>query len=168
MKIIPNWKQLFVLTLTVILAFLFFFPNPADASIRKTEEDDGTTLYKSFHKLQDDQQQSWQVVLFKREKEDEREGKLKLRLVGFPGQVEIAHPKPLAIETNRAAWQAKDLFAEKSPASNVGQYNLGPIIDQLSPEDNLLLKIPAVNDETINLKVPGVIILEWKIVAGNN
>ena len=73
----------------------------------------------------------------------------------------------MAVETNRAAWQAKNLFAEKSLASNVGQYNLGAIIDELSPEDNLLLKIPAINDETINLKVPGVIILEWKIIVGN-
>lgn len=167
MKIIPTWKQLFVLTFTLVLVFLLFLPNPVDASIRKTEEN-GTTLYKSFHKLQDSQQQSWQVVLFKQETEEDKERNLKLRLVGFPGRVEIAHPKPLVVETNRSAWQAEDLFAEEAPALNVGQYNFSKIISQLSSEDNLLLNIPVINDQTITLKVPGVIILEWKVVAGNN
>lgn len=168
MQIIPNWKQILITSFTVVLAFLFFFPNPADASIRTTEEDNGTTLYKSFHQLQDSQQQSWQVVLFKKEREDDSEGKLKLRLVGYPGQVKIAHPKPLVVEANRAAWQAEDLFAEGSPSPNVGQYDLGKIIYQLSQDNNTLLKIPEANRNQRTLKVPGVIILEWKIVAGNN
>jgi hypothetical protein len=166
-KLLPNWKQLFLLTLTVVLAILFFFPNHAEASIRKTEEADGQILYQSRHQLQDTQQESWQVVLFKREKE-ESASDIKLRLVGFPGKVEIAHPQPLVIENRLQAWQAEDLFAEESPAPNVGQYNVTQIISQLSQEDDVLLKIPETNDETINLTVPGVIILEWKIVAGEN
>jgi len=72
------------------------------------------------------------------------------------------------IENRLQAWQAEDLFAEESPAPNVGQYNVTQIISQLSQEDDVLLKIPETNDETINLTVPGVIILEWKIVAGEN
>ncbi|AFZ43019.1 hypothetical protein PCC7418_0804 [Halothece sp. PCC 7418] len=167
MKIISNWKQLFLLTFTAILAVFLFLPNSAEASVRKTEEADGQILYQSRHQLQDNQQQSWQVVLFKREK-GETETDVKLRLVGFPGKVEVTHPEPLVIETDRAAWQAEDLFAEKSPAPNVGQYNLNNIIPELSPQDSLVLKIPANDYKNLTLKVPGVIILEWKIVAGNN
>jgi hypothetical protein len=167
LKMISNWKQLFLLTFTAILAVFLFLPNSAEASIRKTEEADGQILYQSRHQLQDNQQQTWQVVLFKREK-GETETDVKLRLVGFPGKVEVAHPEPLVIETDRAAWQAEDLFAEKSPAPNVGQYRVGEIIYDLSPEDRIVLKIPERTGEEITLKVPGVIILEWKIVAGEN
>lgn len=167
MNILSNWKKLFLITFTVTLAIFLFFPNSAEASIRKTEEADGQILYQSRHQLQDNQQQSWQVVLFKREK-GETETDVKLRLVGFPGKVEVAHPEPLVIETDRAAWQAQDLFAEESPAPNVGQYRLGEIIYDLSPEDRIVLKIPERTREEITLKVPGVIILEWKIVAGEN
>lgn len=167
MKILPSWKQLFFLSFALILTLLFFFPHSAEATVRKTEEADGEILYQSRHQLQDSQQQSWQVVLFKREKEGNA-GDVKLRVVGFPGKSEIAHPKPLILETDRAAWEAQDLFTEKSPAPNVGQYNLQSIISELSPESSLLLKIPEANGENTTLKVPGVIILEWKIVAGNN
>jgi len=167
MKILPSWKALFLVSFTLVLSLLFFFPNSAEATVRKTEEADGKILYQSRHQLQDFQQQSWQVVLFKREKEGNA-GEVKLRLVGFPGKLEVAHPQPLVLETDRAAWQAEDLFAEKSPAPNVGQYNLQNIISELSPENSLLLKVPEVNGENVTLKVPGVIVLEWKIVAGNN
>ena len=167
MKIISNWKQLLLLIFAAIFAVFLFLPNSAEASIRKTEEGDGQILYQSRHQLQDNQQQSWQVVLFKREK-GETETDVKLRLVGFPGKVEVAHPEPLVIETDRAAWQGEDLFAEESPAPNVGQYNLDQIISELSPEDRILLTIPEKTGEEITLKVPGVIILEWKIVAGEN
>lgn len=157
-----NWKQLFVLTLTIALASFLFFPSQGEASIRKTEEADGQILYQSRHQLQDSQQQSWQLVLFKKDS-----GTANLRLVGFPGKVEIAHPEPLIIETDRAAWQAKDLFAEKSPAPNVGQYDVGAIIPELSQQESLILKVPETNGETVTLKVPGVMVLEWKIVVGN-
>lgn len=164
-KKIFSGKPLFFLSLTFLFSLFLLFPNSAEASIRKTEEADGQTLYKSLHQLQDAQKQSWQVVLFKREKGD-TEGDVKLRLVGFPNQAEIAHPAPLILETDRAAWQAEDLFADQSPAPNVGQYNLSPIISQLSQQETLILKIPETNHKEITLKVPGVIVLEWKIVAG--
>ncbi len=167
MKTLFSWKKLFLFTITLILSLFLFLPNVAEAAVRKTQEPDGQTLYQSRHQLRDYKQQSWQVVLFKREKED-KAGEVKLRLVGFPGKVEIAHPEPLILETDRAAWQAPDLFPEKSPAPNVGQYDLGTIIFELSQNNDLLLKIPEVNQEEIILKVPGVIVLEWKIVAGKN
>lgn len=165
MKPLNSWQQFFLLSLTFILSFVLFFPNSAEASIRKTEEPDGQILYQSRHQLQDSEQQSWQIVLFKKEKED-AEGEVKLRLVGFPGKVEIAHPAPLVLEIDRKTWQAEDLFAEKSPAPNVGQYRVGEIIKQLSPQEKVLLKIPEVEGKNTLLKVPGVIVLEWKIVAG--
>mgnify|MGYP006274727929 CR=1 FL=1 len=167
MNTLSCWKQLFMVSFAALLVGLFFFSNAAEASVRQTQEADGQTLYQSRHQLQDAQQQSWQVVLFKREM-GEQETDVKLRLVGFPGQVNVAHPQPLILETNQSAWQAEDLFAEEAPSPNVGQYNLEEIITQLSPEDNLLLKIPETQGDYITLKVPGVIILEWKIVAGES
>lgn len=163
-KLIPH-QSLFLISFTFLFSLFLLFPNFAQAAVRKVEETDGQTLYKSLNQLQDSQKLSWQIVLFKREKGDTK-GKVKLRLVGFPKQTEITHPAPLILETDRAAWQAEDLFAENSPAPNVGQYNLSEIISELSQNENLLLKIPDGKKTT--LKVPGVIILEWKIVAGNN
>jgi hypothetical protein len=159
-------KFLILFTLILVLVIPTLAPATAHAEIRKTEQADGQILYQSRHRLQDQEGQSWQVVLFKREQEN-TENPLKLRLVGFPGRAKVAHPQPLVLESKRQAWQAQDLFATESPAPNVGQYNLGEVISQLSQQNNLLLKIPQTNGEETILKVPGVIILEWKIVAGN-
>lgn len=47
-----------------------------------------------------------------------------LRLVGFPGKVEFAHPQDLKINNQANALTASDRFTDKSPSPNVGQFNL--------------------------------------------
>lgn len=50
---------------------------------------------------------------------------LRLRLVAFPGVVEIAHPQPLLIETAAGRLlNASDAYALNAPVPNVGEYNL--------------------------------------------
>ncbi|QIZ71446.1 DUF3122 domain-containing protein [Oxynema aestuarii] len=141
---------------------------PAAAAIRQTEEAPGQMLYQSRHSLRDRAGHSWQVVLFKRVKSGAVD-EVTLRLVGFPGLSAIAHPQPLEIELpgGKGKLEAKDLFAEKAPAENVGQYGIGEVLDQLPANGSLLLSVPIASGEILTLPVPPSVVLEWKTIASH-
>ncbi|MEQ8385785.1 MAG: DUF3122 domain-containing protein [Coleofasciculus sp. A1-SPW-01] len=140
-------------------------PPSAVASIRQIEEAPGQMLYQSRHTLQDETGQSWQVVLFKRVKAGEAKD-INLRLVGFPGVAEFAHPQPLKIMTNTGkVLQAEDLFADQSPGANVGEYNIKDVLSELPTSIGVTLSLPMKGDRTTSLSVPSVVILEWQTVA---
>ncbi|MGQ4647725.1 DUF3122 domain-containing protein [Lyngbya aestuarii] len=154
-----------VLLLTT-LVFLGNFTNQlAVAAMRQQEEAPGQILYQSRHTLQDKTGNTWQVVLFKRAKLD-NPGKVSLRLVGFPGVVEITHPQPLQIITNSGEiFQAEDLFSQNPPAVNVGQYNFQDVLTSLPKAVALNLCLQINDNQSIELRVPRVVVLEWQTVA---
>lgn len=169
------WKSLRRIVLAILLlgAFVLMMvigwgsltPPSAVASIRQIEEAPGQMLYQSRHTLQDETGQSWQIVLFKRVKAGEAKD-ISLRLVGFPGVAEFAHPQPLKITTNTGkVLKAEDLFADQSPAANVGEYNIKDVLSELPMSIGVTLSLPMKGDRTTSLSVPSVVILEWQTVA---
>jgi hypothetical protein len=121
--------------------------------------------YQSQHSLRDPAGYAWQLVLFKQFPPD-RSPELILRLVGFPGIVEFAHPEPLKFITNNGKLlTATDLFATGSPAPNVGQYNVTEIIHQLLENNFLEITVPLMQNKDITLKIPNSIIIEWQWFA---
>lgn len=151
--------------LSILLLNLYFFPvKPALAAIRQQQEVPGQILYQSRHRLRDKANNSWQLVLFKRIKNEQVQD-ISLRIVGFPGEAEFDHPQSLTIKTQDKKFQADDLFSEKSPAANVGQYDLKSILSQLSPRGAVYLTFNLKNPPTIDLLVPPEVILEWQTVA---
>jgi Protein of unknown function (DUF3122) len=89
---------------------------------------------------------AWQVLLFKQNYFNPVRD-LRLRLVAFPGVVEIAHPQPLEIEaTSGKLLSASDAYAITAPAPNVGEYNLTDVLPKLP---KIWVKAPSFYDGSI-------------------
>lgn len=160
------------------LVFLFllgmgrFTAPPAAALMTQQEESANQMLYQSRQTLKDRNDLSWQAILFKRIRPD-GEVTLNLRLVGFPGEVELEHPHPLAITTSMGqAFTAADVSQEihtDTPASpNIGQYDLRPILPQLSDVVPVRLSLPTTDGSVVALDVSPKAIQEWQTVAAQS
>lgn len=160
-------SQLVIVIALVLLIFIGLdsFTTPeAFASIRQMEEAPGQVLVQSRHTLKDNRGNAWQVVLFKRTKND-GSSTIHLRLVDFPGLADFAHPKPLTITTSRGdSFKAEDVFATKSPAPNVGEFDVQNIISQL-PITRLNLSLAMKDSSLITISIPSEVVLEWQTIT---
>ena len=169
-KPIISWLLIAITMLTIN----FSSPQPAIASrltygeiatIQQQEEAPGQILYSSRHKLQDNQRNTWQVILFKRVKSD-RNQEIDLRLVGFPQQFEFIHPGNLTIVVNNEqGFSASDRFAEKSPSPNVGEFDVQEIISNLPLDHSVNLVLPVTTETPAEILLPTPVILEWQELA---
>lgn len=161
-----SWLLLLgTLVLLLLLGLGTLTTAPAAAAIRQMEEAPGQVLLQSRHTLRDEKGNAWQVVLFKRIEPDDSTT-INLRLVGFPDRTKFAHPHPLKITTGRGAvFTADDLFAQKAPASNVGQYDLKDILPQLPIAGSVDLSLMVDGDRAIDLSIPAEVTLEWQSLA---
>jgi hypothetical protein len=163
-----SWLSLLGATLLFILLGLGIFnPPPAVATISTIEEAPGQMLYQSRHKLRDERGNAWQVVLFKRMKADDSLS-INLRLVAFPGTADFAHPKPLKINTTTGKnFNAKDIFAQQAPSANVGQYDIKNILNKLPTSTSINLSLAMKDNQTVDLKIPPEVLLEWQTIVHN-
>jgi hypothetical protein len=158
----------------VILGVLFglgmFNPPSAAAAIRQLEEAPGQIVYQSRQTLKDQHGNNWQAIAFKRIRADGKTS-FELRLVGFPGVVEIDRSQPLTLTNSlgkifTAADASGDIFTEVAkPEPNVGQYDLQPLLPQLQPEIPLVLTLPILQGVAVRLSVSPLLIQEWQTVA---
>jgi hypothetical protein len=88
-----------LLTLLLLVSFGSFSSEAAMAAVMATEESPGQMLYQSRQTLRDQSGNRWQAIAFKRIKPDHTIS-LNLRLVGFPGAVELDHTQPLTLTTS--------------------------------------------------------------------
>lgn len=151
----------------LILCCLFFllswgYPLPVQAALREHDQINGPIVIHSQASLRDRAGYSWQLVVFHPEPPNSTQ--TYLRLVGFPGIAEFTHPQPLTLlsATNHTL-SAPDLFTRESPAPNVGQYNLTPVLTQLQGNEPLTLTLPLT--ETRTLKIPSYLVQEWQKLA---
>lgn len=159
-----------LLLLSSLVLLLSFFlghlnTSPALAAVYSHREAPGQILYKSRHTLRDNNSNSWQVVVFKQIKPNSASS-TNLRLVGFPGTVEFEHPQPLKITTKSRDFLAEDIFAEKAPGANIGQYDIAKVLPQLRLGQTVKLEIPVKNNFPLSLAVPSEVVLEWKEIGG--
>ncbi len=138
---------------------------PAAAVLRQHQDEPGIMRYHSQESLRDQSGNAWQVLLFKQI----TPGKpilFNLRLVGFPGIAEFTHPQPLEITTVEGQILiAVDVFAQGSPAPNVGQYNFTDVLTKLRENDSLTLSVPLKGEQTLSLKIPQPLVVEWQWLA---
>lgn len=165
--------QLFIVSILVILLLLLsaevLSVTPAVAAVQQFEESPGQFLYQSRQPLRDQFGNHWQAIAFKRIQPNGN-SPLHLRLVGFPGIVEIDHAQPLTLVTSLGqsftiSDLSQDLFQEKTPEPNVAQYLLENVLPQLQSELPLRLKLPTTSGQAIVLKVPPVVVQEWQSIA---
>lgn len=164
------FSQLLLLGALVLIVFLGLgiFTNPhAVAAIRQMEEAPGQMVYQSSQTLKDQHGNSWQAIAFKRVSPNGKTS-FELRLVGFPGVIEIDRSKPLLLTNSMSEKLTADdnssiIFTDLSiPESNVGEYDIQPLLPQLQPEIPLSLTLPAIDGEAIKLSVPSSFVQEWQ------
>jgi hypothetical protein len=150
---------------SLVLSLLILSPAPAQANLREIVEAPGQHLYQSRKSLRDSQGHTWQVVFFKRVKE-ETVSDLHLRLVGFPEVTHFRHPVPLRINANETVTlEAPDLLDQHNPGENVGEYDFQGLLEQLPANNFWQLQLPLEGPEPTVLNVPYFLIQEWQTVA---
>ncbi|MBL1175255.1 DUF3122 domain-containing protein [Pantanalinema sp. GBBB05] len=158
------------IVLAVLLGFGLWHPPSAAAAIRQLEESPGQVVYQSRQTLNDQHGNNWQTVAFKRIRSDGK-ASFELRVVGFPGVVELDHTQPLTLTNSLGAALtatnvSNTIFPNAAqPVGNIGQYNLQPLIAQLPATIPLKLSLPTISGETINLAVSPLLVEEWQTVA---
>lgn len=149
----------------LLLALFLVLPVPmALAAVHKYPEAVDQVMYRSLQTLRDRSNRAWQVVLFKRVKAGQVAA-LQLRLVGFPGLMEVQHPRSLQLKTGtEKVWEAADLLTHSSYTPNVGEYDLRAVMTQLDSNTPLRLQVPVKGGE-VELLVPPFVVQEWREVV---
>lgn len=139
--------------------------NPALASIHTYPEATDQVMWRSLQTLRDRSDQAWQVIFYKRVKAGQIDC-LNLRLVSFPGKVELAHDAPLKITTGTgASWTAPEVLTTPFLTPNAAEFDLQSLMSQLNSEPPLQLKIPLQHQLEANLLVPPFVVREWRQVT---
>ncbi len=121
-------------------------------------------MYRSQQSLRDASGKAWQAILFKRLKSGQVDC-VHLRLVGFPGLTEVAHPKQLRITTrNGEVKLAKDVLVATLPLS-VGEYDFLEVVNHLDKNKPLQLGVALKGGQRAELLVPPFVVREWRELA---
>jgi Protein of unknown function (DUF3122) len=156
-KIIPSLLLSILILITTIL-----FPPAASATLRQHQDAPGVMRYHSQISTRDDMGHPWQVILYKYINPGKATDQ-HLRLVGFPDVVTFVHPQVLEIETkNGQLLTAPDIYAQKAPAANVGEYQLTNILAKLPLDSPLKLYLPVTEKQRLSLTIPENAIAEWQ------
>lgn len=158
------------LGLVIFLGWGIINPPVALAGIRQLEEAPGQMVYQSRQNLKDQQGNTWQAIAFKRINPDNKVS-VSLRLVGFPGVAEIDPAQPIFLTSSlgksfTAVYDSgKILIDPAAPQTNIGQYNIEPLLPQLETTIPLKLTLPTIQGEAVSLSIPPTLIEEWKSLA---
>ncbi|MBD0333939.1 MAG: DUF3122 domain-containing protein [Cyanobacteria bacterium Co-bin13] len=136
---------------------------PVGAATHTYHERPGQTTYRSQQSLRDRTDRAWQATLFKRYVGGNLQG-IYLRLVGFPGVIQVAAQQSLQINTGTGlVWQAEpslDPQTQNLP-DNVGQYDLQSVLADLKGAIPLELVVPLRRGEA-HLTVAPFVVEEWR------
>jgi hypothetical protein len=162
------FRLLSILLLSLALGLGLPVPQ-AEAALLYTADTSGTVIVQSRRSLRDQNRYSWQVIAFKPIRADRREGPLALRLVGFPGAVELSRdpakliaPEPPGLEASLADLSSQIPVA--SPQPHIGQYDLEAALTSLPIDHRLQLQL-ATRDRPVQLAVSPALLEEWQQVA---
>lgn len=152
--------------LVVLLIFTAYVcdVDASGALLRQHHDAPDVLRYHSQVSIKDEQGYAWQVLLFKQNYQNVTP-ELRLRLVGFPGVVELVHPKSLEMITAEGkVLSASDLYAHAAPASNVGEYDVTDVLPKLASTSALKLYVPVGFDQLLLLKIPEFVVTEWQLL----
>ncbi len=157
-----SWR----LTLSIIfIVSSCIICSPAIALLRQHHEAPNVLRYHAQDSLKDRDGNTWQVVLFP-DNSQSASTTYFLRLVGFPGVNSFDHPQSIEILTSQGKiLSATDVYQQSAPAPNVGQYDLTPVIAQLSFQGTLKLSTPLKNNQELALKIPHEVLTEWQLLV---
>ena len=155
-----KWREIVLIILCCIYLILGKV-RPVLASIHAYPTSTNHIMYRSQQSLRDNDNTSWQLVLYKTVNFGKVET-LHLRLVGFPGLAEIARREKLQITTaSDKVWEAEDVLIDASFPANVGEYDFREIMRKIEREMPLWLTVPLRGDRSVELVVPPFAVKEW-------
>jgi hypothetical protein len=154
-----RWGSLSLLTVTLWLGLMPI----AQANVHVYRERPGQVTVRSRLSLRDFSDRAWQAIAFKRTQGNTLQGYY-LRLVGFPGAVEVDRQKTASfIAPTGQSWQlqwAVDPQAKMLPP-NVGQFDLAPLLTELSQALPLEVQLPLVGTDPAEMAIAPFIVEEW-------
>jgi|JI102314A2RNA_FD_contig_101_779026_length_1622_multi_2_in_0_out_0_2 Protein of unknown function (DUF3122) len=171
-KIFARLLLLGALVLSVFLGLGILTTPHAAAAIRQLEEAPGQMVYQSRKTIKDQHRNNWQAIAFKRIRPNGKTS-VELRLVAFPGVVEIDRTKPLLLtnslgKTLTAADVSSNIFTDSTvPEPNIGQYDIQPLLPQLQAEIPLKLTLPTLHGDAINLSVSPSFVQDWQTLLSS-
>ncbi|MEM9117670.1 MAG: DUF3122 domain-containing protein [Cyanobacteria bacterium P01_F01_bin.56] len=158
----PQWQTWSCLCLIILTLWWGWMP-AAQASVHVYRERPGQVTVRSRLSLRDFSDRAWQVIAFKRTQKTTLQGYY-LRLVGFPGAVVIDQQRPATfIAPTGQRWQlqwAVDPQAKTLP-SNVGQFDLAPLLTDIDQPLPLEVQLPLVGADPAEMAIAPFIVEEW-------
>jgi len=159
MRNIP-WIFTLVLSLYLMICNAQF----ALASIHTYPESSTQIMYRSQQSLRDISDRAWQAVLYKRITSGKLET-LRLRLVGFPGIINLDHPQKLQVTTgNGKVWKAEDILLDYSFPPNIGEYDFLEVMKSLDYDTPLRLNLYLEDSSKAEIVVPIFAVKEWRLL----
>ena len=151
-----------IIPLVLLLSFIFN-PLKAYSEIAETEIN-GELLNASSEFLRDLDFETWQLVAYK---SPLFEGKLILRVIGYPGNLRIDHPTGLKVESGRKQWFLDDKTLLNLELANDGrqaaaEFDLDELIQNIDKNRPLRLSLSGVFSE---LPVPPFVVKEWRSLS---
>tara|TARA_B100000212_G_scaffold258310_1_gene198360 strand:+ start:1509 stop:2006 length:498 start_codon:yes stop_codon:yes gene_type:complete len=143
----------------VVFTFLVL-PAKSYAEVAETQINGGL-IEASTEFLRDLDYETWQLVAYKSQNNDE---KLVLRVIGYPGNLRIDHPLSLDVESGRKKWKLDDItllnneLAEDNRQA-AAEFDLEQLIQDISQNRPLRLSLQGVFSE---LPVPPFLVKEWR------
>ena len=149
-----------IVILVCLILYSFLVPSRATAEISKTEIN-GEVRQASSEFLRDLDYETWQLVAYKFPDED---GKLILRVIGYPGSLRIDHPLDLRVESGRKEWFLNDETLLNQSLANdsrqaAAEFDLEFLLTEISKNRPLRLSLEGVFSE---LPVPPFVVQEWR------
>mgnify|MGYP001448251038 CR=1 FL=1 len=143
-----------------ILISLILQPLKVNAEIAETEIN-GDLMEASSEFLRDLDFETWQLVAYN---SPLYEGKLILRVIGYPGNLRIDHPTSLKVDSGRKNWLLTDETLLNTELANDGrqaaaEFDLNELINSIDKSRPLRLSLPGVFSE---LPVPPFVVKEWR------
>ena len=144
-----------VLFLSIILSPLKVYAEVAETEIN------GDLMEASSEFLRDLDFETWQLVAYN---SPLYEGKLILRVIGYPGNLRIDHPTSLKVDSGRKQWFLEDKTLLNAELANDGrqaaaEFDLNELIKNIDKNRPLRLSLLGVFTD---LPVPPFVVKEWR------
>ena len=135
-------------------------PMQVSAELAETEINSGM-INASSEFLRDLDYETWQLVVYK---SSINNGRLILRIIGYPGSLRIDHPQNLLVESGRKKWLLADKTLSndelaKDSRQAAAEFDLEQLIQDISQNRPLRLSLSGVFSE---LPVPPFLVKEWR------
>ena len=157
-KLINNYIAKLFFCLLIIP--LLLIPTKSYAEVADTQIN-GNLIEASTEFLRDLDYETWQLVAYQ---SSNVEGKLVLRIIGYPGNLRIDHPLSLDVESGRKKWELDDITLLNSELVEdnrqaAAEFDLNQLINDISQNRPLRLSLQGVFSE---LPVPPFLVKEWR------